>query len=79
MASFQAKIGQKWPRYRENKIIVPFHSYPTVIENSKKKKSKKIEKIKKQRYGFISSQHRSEKAPKGENKNYRSVLFLPGA
>ena len=46
MASFQAKIGLKRPRYRENKIIVPFHSYPT--RNRKfQKNSKKIQKIKK--------------------------------
>ena len=40
MAPFQAKIGCKTHRNRENKIChsVPFHSVPTlrVIENSKK-------------------------------------------
>ena len=45
MNSFQAKIGWKWMRKRETKIIVPFRSVPTrcVIENSKKgaKKYKK--------------------------------------
>ena len=74
MASFQAKIGQKRPRYRENKIIVPIHSYPT--RNRKfQKNSKKIQKIKKQHYGFISRQSRSEKAGKERKKNlsFRSV------
>ena len=48
MNSFQAKIGWKQMRKRETKIIVPFRSVPTrcVIENSKKKNSKKIQKIK---------------------------------
>ena len=63
MASFQAKIGCKAHRNRENKIChsVPFRSVPTirVIENSKK-----FEKIKIYHYGFISSQNRLEKAGK---------------
>ena len=47
--SFQVKIGWKWMRKREVKIIVPFRSVPTrcIIENSQKgpKKYKKIKKI----------------------------------
>ena len=63
MASFQAKIGWKKPRKRKIKIIVPFLYNPT--RNRKfQKKSKKIQKTKKWRYGFISSQSRSEKAGK---------------
>ena len=35
MVSFQAKIG--WKNLRKKiKIIVPFHSYPRVVKNSKK-------------------------------------------
>ena len=51
MASFQAKIGWKRQRNRENKNYrsVPFRSVPTqpVIENSKKipKELKKLKKI----------------------------------
>ena len=67
MASFQAKIGWKTQRKRENKNChsVPFRSIPTlrVIENSKKK-SKKIQKIKKYHYGFISSQNWLENTEK---------------
>ena len=63
MALFQAKIGWKTQRKRENKNChsVPFRSIPTlrVIENSKKK-SKKIQKIKKYIYDFISSQNKLE-------------------
>ena len=39
--------------------MVPFHSYPA--QNRKlKKNSKKIQKIKKYHYGFISGQNRLE-------------------
>ena len=64
MASFQVKIGWKSPRKREyTKIIVPFRSNPT--RNRKlKKNSKKIQKLKKSRYSFISSQNRLENAEK---------------
>ena len=61
MASFQAKIGWKRPRKRENKKL-SFRSVPTrrEIENSKKI-AKKILKIKKYNYSFISSQNSMEK------------------
>ena len=65
MAPFQAKIGWQTQRNRENKnfLSVPFRSYPT--RNSKfQKNSKKIQKIKKYHYGFISSQNRLEKGEK---------------
>ena len=47
MNSFQAKIGWKWMRKREIKIIVPFRSVPNrcVIENSKQR-GKKLKKLK---------------------------------
>ena len=60
MDSFQAKIGQKRLRRRENKNIVPFHSNPA-LNRKLKKNSKKIKKIKKYLYGFILSQNRMEK------------------
>ena len=65
MASFQAKIGWKTQRRRENKYYhsVPFCSDPK--RNRKfQKNSKKIQKIKKYHYGFISSQNRLENAKK---------------
>ena len=45
MASFQAKIGWKWPRKRQKyKIIVSFRSYP--MHNRKfQTSSKKFQKI----------------------------------
>ena len=65
MASFQAKIGWKTQRRRENKYYhsVPFCSYPK--RNRKfQKNSKKIQKIKKYYYGIISSENRLENAKK---------------
>ena len=65
MNSFQAKIGWKKMRKRETKIIVPFRSVPTwcVIENSKQI-AKKLKKLKKYHYGFISSKNKLEKTEK---------------
>ena len=65
MDSFKAKIGWKRVRKSKNKNYrsVPFRSYPT--RNKKfQNNSKKIQKIKKYHYGFISSQNRLEKAKK---------------
>ena len=65
MASVQAKTGWKRPRMRENKNYrsVPFCSYP--MRNRKfKKNCKKIQKVKSDLYGLISSQNRLEKDEK---------------
>ena len=79
MKSFQAKVDWKRMGKRENKKL-SFRFVPTrcVIENSKKK-TKKIQKIKKYHYEFISSQNRLEKDEKDRNKNFCSVSFLPNA
>ena len=63
MASFQAKIGLKGPRMRENKN---YRSVPFRPDAKLKipKNSNKIEKIKIYHYGFISSQNRMENAEK---------------
>ena len=63
MASFQAKIGWKRPRKRENKTIASFRPYPN-LNRKLQKNSKKIKKTKKHLYGFISSQYRLEKTEK---------------
>ena len=65
MDSHPAKIGWKKVRKRENKNYrsVPFRSYPTRYRNFQKT-SKKIQKIKKYHYGFISIQNRLEEAEK---------------
>ena len=65
MDSYKAKIGWKRMRNSENKNYrsVPFRSYPTRNRNFQKN-SKKIQKIKKYHYGFISVQNRLEEAEK---------------
>ena len=63
MASFQAKIGWKMQKIEKIRIIIPFCSNPT-HKRKLQKNSKKIQKIKKYYYGFISSQNRLEKAVK---------------
>ena len=65
MAPFQAKIGCKTHKNRENKNChsIPFRSHPT--RNRKfQKNSKKIEKNKIYHYGFISRQNKLENAEK---------------
>ena len=62
MASFQAKIGWKTQRKRENKNcrFVLFRSNPT----HNRKLQKIAKKIQKYHYGILSSQNRFENAEK---------------
>ena len=78
MASFQAKVGWKRPRKRENKILVPFRSYPTlpVIENSEKV-AKQFKKLKNMIAASYLAKVVGKIVRKRENKNYHSVSFLP--
>ena len=72
MASLQAKISWERPRKRENKKNKKsFRRVLTrpVIENSKKK-SKKIQKIKKHHYDFFSSQNKLGKPEKEKKKSF---------
>ena len=63
MDSFQAIIGWKRMRNRENKNYRSFRSYPT--RNRKfQKNRKKIQKIKKPCYDFFSNQNKFEKSDK---------------
>ena len=65
MNSFLAKIGWKRMQTRKIKIIVPFHSFPR-RDRKFQKNGKKIQKIEKYHYSFISSQNMSEKTVKRE-------------
>ena len=74
MASFQAKIGWKMMRQRENKNYRYVLSLPT--GNIKfQKNSKKIQKIKKYIYGFFSSPNRFENH-ETERKSKLSFRFV---
>ena len=61
MDSFQAEVGQKRMRKRENKNYrsVPFR-FCQMRNRKFQKNSKKIQKIKKYHYGFISRQNKLE-------------------
>ena len=67
MSSFRAKLGWKRPRKSENKNYssVPFLSDP---KQKIKKKKKKIQKIKRYHYGFVSSPNRMGKDVKEKIK-----------
>ena len=93
MASFQAKVGWKRLRKRENKncrsvtqvgkgrerekikIIVPFRSYPT----RNRKFQNKAKKLKNTITASFHAKICWKRLRKRENKNYRSVSFLPDA
>ena len=63
MASFQAKIGGKMFRKRENKNYHSVSFLPDVEEKIPKKQQKNS-KIEKYHYGFITSQNMLENAEK---------------
>ena len=71
MASFHAKTGWKRPRKRRKKKL-SFPSVPTrrEIENSKKI-AKKLKKVKKYHYAFISSQ---ESVGKGGERDKTKII-----
>ena len=72
MASFLAKIGLKRPRKREKIIIiVPFRSHPT-LNRKFQRNSKKIKKVKKYHYDFISSQKQVGKG--GERDKIKIIV-----
>ena len=79
MALFQAKTGRERPRKREKKIIVPISSYST-RNRELKRNSKKIQKIKKHHYGYISIQNESGEVEKERKKklSFRLVPTQPG-
>ena len=80
MASFQAKIGWKTQRKRENKIChsVPFRSYPTRNRKFQKNK-KKFKKLKNATMASFQAKIGWKMPRKREYKEYRSVSFQPDA
>ena len=61
---FKPKQVGKGQEREKIEIIVTINSYPTRNIEFREKKSKKIQKIKKHRYGFFSSQNWLAKAEK---------------
>ena len=82
MAPFQAKIGRRMQRKRENKNFhsVPFRSVSTlrVIENSKKI-AKKLEKLNNTIMASFQAKIGWKRPTNRKNINYRSVPFLHNA
>ena len=76
MASFQAKQVEKGKEREKIKIIVPFRSYITRYRKFQKN-SKNIQKIKNSIAASFQAKIGWKRQRKGENKNYRSVSFLP--
>ena len=82
MPSFQAKIGLKKLRKKENKNYrsVPFRSYPTHNRKLQKKLQKNKKKIKKNTIMATFKARIGWKRPRNKVNNYcRSVSFLPNA
>ena len=77
MASFQAKIGFKRPRKRENNNYrsVPF--LPDVKQKIPKKQEKKFKKLKNIIMASFQAEIGWKRMRKRENKNYHYVSFLP--
>ena len=76
MATSLAKISWERPRKRENKKNRYDEFVPDLQLKIPKKKTKKIQKIKKHHYRFFSNQYKLGKAEKEKKKN-RSDKFLP--
>ena len=77
MDSFEAKIGWRRIRKRENKSSrsIPFRSCQT----RNKKFQKKFKKLKNTIVASFQAKIRWKMLRKRENKNYPSILFLPVA
>ena len=77
MASYQAKIAwKKAEKERKHKISFRFVPTRSVIENSKKI----VEEFKKSKNcitALFHAKNSCKRLRKRENKNYRSVSFLP--
>ena len=70
MASFQAKTGCKRPRIRENENYRSAPFLPDVKQKIQKN-SKKIKKVEKYHYGFISGQ---KQAGKGGERDKMKII-----
>ena len=79
MPSFQAKIGWKRQRKRENKNYrsVPF--LPDGLEKIPKKIGKKFKNVENTIMASFQANIGWKQLRKRENKNYRSVPFQPDA
>ena len=75
MTSFQAKIGRKRMRNRENK----YYRFVSFLPDAQKKIPKKFKKFKNTIVNSFQAKIDWRSMRKRENKNYSSVTFLPDA
>ena len=69
-------VGKGRERKKIN-IVVPFRSYPTSNRKFQKKQQKYLKKLKNTIMASFQAKIAWQRPRKGENKNYRFVLFLP--
>ena len=79
MAYFQAKIGWKRLRKRENKNYHSVSFQLDALQKSSKKLEKKFKKLKNTIMASFQAKVGWKSPRKGENKNFRSISFLPDA
>ena len=77
MASFQAKIGWKRQRKRENKNYRSVSFLPDPVREHSKKIAKKFKKFKNTMMASFQAKICWKRLRKRANKNYRSVTLLP--
>ena len=77
MASFQAKIGWKRLRKKENKNYISVTFLPDWLEKIPKKIAKKFKKLQNTIMASIQAKIGWKWLRKKENENYISVTFLP--
>ena len=79
MASFQAKIGAKRQRTRENKNYRSVSFLYNAQQKITKKTAKTFKKLKKTISASFQAKIGWKRPRMRENKIYRSILFLPDA
>ena len=79
VALFQAKIGWKRLRKRENKNYHSVSFQLDALQKISKKQEKKFKKLKNTIRASFQSNVGWKSPRKEENKNFRSISFLPDA
>ena len=78
MDSFQAKIGWKMMRWRENKNYCSVPFLPDEKQKIPNQQQKNSKRLKNTITGSFEAKIGRKRPRKTENKNYRSVSFMPG-
>ena len=76
---FEPKKDGKGCERKKIKTIVPFCSYPTPNIKTPKQLARKLKKLKNSIMASFRAKIGWKRPRKSENKNYRSVSFLPEA